>query len=198
MIEYLTGKLIDKSPSKVIILAGGVGYAPFISLATYERLPAVGEVASLFIHMVVREDSLTLFGFSNTTERDMFLLLTSVTGVGPKIAVNILSSVGVDVLRENIARGNALALTKLPGIGRKIAERIALELRDKIGAVDAGLSEPGQPRSEIREEALAALMALGYNRQLSEKAIRSALKGGPEAETDVQTLIKLSLKHTMA
>jgi Holliday junction DNA helicase RuvA len=198
MIEYLTGKLIDKSPSKAIVLAGGVGYAPFISLATYERLPAVGEVASLFIHMVVREDSLTLFGFSNTTERDMFLLLTSVTGVGPKIAVNILSSVGVDVLRENIARGNALALTKLPGIGRKIAERIALELRDKIGAVDAGLSEPGQPRSEIREEALAALMALGYNRQLSEKAIRSALKGGPEAETDVQTLIKLSLKHTMA
>jgi Holliday junction DNA helicase RuvA len=198
MIEYLSGKLIDKTPSKAIILAGGVGYAPFISLATYERLPAVGEMASLFIHLVVREDSLTLFGFSNTTERDMFLLLTSVTGVGPKIAVNILSSVGVDVLRENIARGNALALTKLPGIGKKIAERIALELRDKIGTVDAGLSEPGQPPSEIREEALAALMALGYNRQLSEKAIRNALKGGPEAESDVQTLIKLSLKHTMA
>jgi Holliday junction DNA helicase RuvA len=198
MIEYLSGQLIDKSPAKAIISAAGVGYAAFISLATYERLPAIGEIASLHVHLVVREDALTLFGFSSIPERDMFLLLTSVNGVGPKIAVNVLSSVGIDTLKENIARGNAAALTRLPGIGKKIAERITLELREKIGAVDSGLSEPGQPRSEIREEALAALVALGYNRAVAEKAIRNALRSGPEAETDVQTLIKLALKNTTA
>jgi Holliday junction DNA helicase RuvA len=198
MIEYLSGPLVDKNPTKAIILAGGVGYAPFISLATYERLPAIGEQASLQVHLVVREDALTLFGFATTEERDMFLLLTSVTGVGPKIAINILSSVGTDVLRQNIASGNAIALTKLPGIGRKIAERLALELRDKIGDVSSGLVAPGQPRSEVREEALAALMALGYSRPIAEKAIRKALLSGPEVEADVQTLIKASLKNATA
>src|SRR4030095_15257897 len=101
MIEYLSGQLIDKSPAKAIISAAGVGYALFISLATYERLPAIGETASLHAHLVVGEDAPTLFGFATLPERDMFLLLISVNGVGPKIAVNILSSVGIDMLKEN-------------------------------------------------------------------------------------------------
>jgi len=195
MIEYLSGELIDKTPTKAIISAGGVGYGVLISLATYEQLPDVTGRAALHVHLVVREDSLTLFGFASIAERDMFLLLTSVTGVGPKIAIGILSSTGIDVLKESIGRGNAAALTRLPGIGKKIAERVALELRDKIGAVDSAAGSFGGERIEIREEALAALIALGYNRQAAERAIRSALKGGAEVEASVEALIKAALKQ---
>jgi len=195
MIEYLTGKLFAKSPTNVVILAGGVGYGVLISLATYERLPDVGEPAGLHTYLAVREDALILFGFAELSERDMFLLLTSVTGVGPKIAINVLSSVGIDTLRENIARGNSAALTKIPGIGKKMAERIALELRDKIGTVDSGLAAPGAGVSEVRSQALAALLSLGYNRTTAEKGIRDALKEGAPVEEDVETLIKSALKH---
>lgn len=195
MIEYLSGKLIDKNPTRAVISAGGVGYALLISLATYEALPAVGSQAELYAYLVVREDALTLFGFSTVAERDMFLLLTSVTGVGPKLAISILSGTGVDVLKENIARGNAAALTRLPGIGKKIAERVALELREKITAVDSATALPAGGRHEIRDEALAALIALGYNRAGAEKALRGALKEGPEVEANVETLIKAALKH---
>lgn len=194
MIEHLQGILIEKSPTKGVISAAGVGYGVLISLATYERLPAVGEQASLFTHLSVREDALTLYGFAEPAEREMFLLLTSVSGVGPKIALGVLSSVGVDTLRANIAKGNASALTAFPGIGKKIAERLALELRDKIGSFVMDGSQIGG-MGEIRDEALAAMIALGYNRAVAERAIRSALKGGPEAERNVETLIKGALKQ---
>lgn len=195
MIEYLSGKLIDKTPTKAIISAAGVGYAALISLATYEQLPAPGEDASLYTYLAVREDALTLYGFSTIPERDLFLLLTSVTGVGPKLAIGILSGSGVDVLRENISRGNSAALTRLPGIGKKIAERVALELRDRIGAVGGATMANGSAKFEVRDEALAALVALGYNRAAAEKAVRGALKDGPEVEANVETLIKSALKH---
>ena len=195
MIEYLTGTLIEKTPTKAVISAAGVGYGTLISLATYEALPEVGREASLFTYLSVREDALTLFGFSTPAERDLFLLLTSVNGVGPKIAIGILSSSGVDVLRETIGGGNAAALTRLPGIGRKIAERVALELRDKIGAVGGGAAGAARGTAQVRDEALAALVALGYNRGAAEKALRSALKDGPQVEANVETLIKSALKH---
>jgi Holliday junction DNA helicase RuvA len=195
MIEHLSGRLIEKTPTKAVISAAGVGYAALISLATYEALPEAGQEASLHTYLAVREDSLTLFGFSTPAERDLFLLLTSVNGVGPKIAIGILSSSGVDMLRETIGSGNAAALTRLPGIGRKIADRVALELRDKIGAVGGGGSGAGRGTAEVREEALAALVALGYNRATAEKALRAALKEGPQSEANVETLIKSALKH---
>lgn len=195
MIEHLAGTLIDKNPTKAIISAGGVGYGVFISLATYESLPAVGGHAELHTYLAVREDALTLFGFSSVAEREMFLLLNSVSGVGPKLAISILSGTGIDILKENIARGNAAALTRLPGIGKKIAERVALELREKIGAVDSAMTASMAGRNDVREEALAALIALGYNRSGAEKALRSALKDGPETEANVETLIKAALKH---
>ncbi|KXK57976.1 MAG: Holliday junction resolvasome DNA-binding subunit, partial [Chlorobi bacterium OLB7] len=132
---------MEKTPTKAVIVAGGVGYGALISLVTFERLPAVGQNASLYTYLAVREDALTLYGFGETLEREMFLLLTGVNGIGPKIAIGILSSAGTDTLRQNIARGNAAALTALPGIGKKTAERIALELREKVntlGGVDDG------------------------------------------------------------
>jgi len=200
MIEYLTGTLLEKTPTKAVILAGGVGYGALISLATFERLPAVGQNASLHTYLAVREDAMTLYGFGETLEREMFLLLTGVNGIGPKIAIGILSSAGTDTLRENIARGNAAALTALPGIGKKTAERITLELREKISALAGGdpssaFGAAAGSVPEIRAEALAALVALGYGRPVAERAIRNALKEGPSVEANVETLLKSALKQ---
>jgi len=195
MIEHLSGTLLDKTPTKALVSAAGVGYGVLISLATYEMLPEVGEGVSIHTYLAVREDALTLYGFGTTAERDGFLLLTSVTGVGAKIAINILSSAGLDQLRETIMLGNAAALTRLPGVGRKIADRIVLELRDRIGTVDAGaLPEAGDAaRNTIREEALTALIVLGYHRAAAERAIRTALKQGVDADSSVESLIKGAL-----
>jgi Holliday junction DNA helicase RuvA len=196
MISYLTGTILEKSPTHAVIVCGGVGYGVMISLATYERLGEAGREGSLHTTLVVREDALTLYGFAQTEEREMFQLLTTVSGVGPKIAIGILSSVGIDTLKENIARGNAAALTALPGIGKKTAERIALELRDKIGATGGSLATTvAGTKADVRGEALAAMLALGYSRVAAEKAIRSALKAGPSVEESVESLLKQSLKH---
>src|SRR5688500_12351135 len=191
MISYLSGIVLEKTPTHVVIVCGGVGYSVMISLATYERLPDAGREGSVYTQLVVREDALTLFGFAQTQEREMFQLLTTVSGVGPKIAIGILSSVGIDTLKENIVRGNTGALTTLPGIGKKTAERITLELRDKISADATGFAAtPPGSAADIRSEALAALLALGYSRITAEKAIRNALKDGAQVEESVERLLK--------
>ena len=198
MIEYLSGKLIEKSPTKALLLCGGVGYGTLITLKTYEQLPDVEAEVSLFVYLAVREDALTLFGFSEIVERDMFLLLTSVSGVGPKTAIGVLSGMGADQLRDHIASGNIPALTTLPGIGKKSAERIVLELRDKIDAVGSSeIAAPGEGlgKAVVRGDALSALVELGYNRPASERAIRAALKGGEDVEKSVEVLIKAALRE---
>lgn len=198
MIEYLSGILIDKTPTKAILLCGGVGYAALISLATYEQLPDIESEASLFTYLSVREDALTLFGFAEASEREMFILLTGVNGVGPKTAIGMLSGMGAGQLRDHIAAGNAAALTALPGIGKKSAERIALELRDKIdglGGIAAPVASEGLGKAVVRGDALAALVELGYGRPVAERAIRAALKGGPDVEKSVEALIKAALRE---
>jgi Holliday junction DNA helicase RuvA len=196
MIEYLKGELIEKKFSKAIILCSGVGYSTMISTATYEQLPDIGQEISLYIHLVIREDSLSLFGFSDKREKEMFLLLIEVNGVGAKTAIGILSASSVDVLRQNIMCGNSGALTKLPGIGKKTADRITLELRDKIASVSQGdvLNYEGS-KASVRSDALAGLMVLGYSRQLAENMIRSALKIDPNCENSSDLLLKASLKY---
>lgn len=197
MIDFLTGRLIEKSATHAVVLCSGVGYGVMISLATYDHLPSVGGNAELYTQLVVREDSLTLYGFSAQAEREMFRHLISVSGIGPKIAIGVLSSIGVDALRQNIAHGNSAALTSLPGIGRKTAERITLELRDKVAATVGPLlpGTDGAEEQDVRGEALAALLALGYSRQSAEKALRNALKAAPESESTVELLLKAALKH---
>lgn len=195
MIEHLSGTLIDKNPTKAIISAAGVGYATLISLSTFELLPNVGEAASLFTHLAVREDALTLYGFATVAERDAFLLLTSVTGVGARIAIGVLSGTGIDALKEQIARADAGSLVRLPGVGRKLAERMILELRDKIGAIDSGATSYTTQTFGVREEALTALVVLGYNRASAEKAIRAALKTKGDVEESVEVLIKEALRQ---
>ncbi|MBC8145994.1 MAG: Holliday junction branch migration protein RuvA [bacterium] len=197
MISYLHGTLLEKSPTYLVVVCGGVGYGVMISLATYEQLPAIGNEASLHTQLVVREDALTLYGFAHVEEREMFQLLTTVTGVGPKIAIGILSAAGIDTLKENIARGNSAALTVLPGIGKKTAERISLELRDKISATGShGARTTTGTKADARSEALAAMLALGYTRITAEKAIRNALKEGSDVEDTVERLLKSALKHS--
>lgn len=200
MIEYLHGRLLEKSPTRALLLCGGVGYGLHISLTTYEELPALESEAGLYTYLAVREDALTLFGFSSEVERDMFVQLIGVSGVGPKTAIGMLSGMGAAQLRDLISSGNSAALVALPGIGKKSAERITLELRDRIGAVtglDAGsaLAAEGGGRAVVRGDALSALLELGYNRNAAERAIRAALKGDSSNEESVERLIKSALRE---
>lgn len=198
MIEYLAGRLIDKTPTKAVVLCGGVGYGVLITLSTYEQLPAVEAEAALFTYLAVREDAMTLFGFADEEERDLFILLTGVSGIGPKTAIGMLSGMGTDQLRAHISGANLAALTTLPGVGKKSAERIALELRDKIDRIGGSIAMPageGVGKAIIRGDALSALMELGYGRPVAEKAIRSALKNDPDAERNVEAMIKSALRE---
>jgi len=198
MIARLSGKLAAKSPTEIIIDVGGVGYALSIPLSTFERLPEAGSTVSVFTHLHVREDVLQLFGFSTEEERYIFRTLISVNGIGPKMAQGILSGIPVADLKSHILSGNSGALTAIPGVGRKIAERLVVELRDRISKTD-GISMPAggaqPPGSHVRSEALLALTSLGYNRLAAEKAIRVAVQESADAEASVESLIKAALRH---
>jgi Holliday junction DNA helicase RuvA len=196
MIGSLTGTLKHKSPTEVVLDVNGVGYAIIIPFSTYEKLGDLESRLTLVTHLHVREDALQLFGFFTEEERFFFKLLISVNGIGPKIAQGILSGISVQDLRQHIAKGNLTALTAIPGVGKKTAERLVVELRDKIEKMEVGpeghvISESG---SELRQEALLALTSLGYNRQQAEKAIRQVLQDVPGEKTSLQDLIKKALR----
>lgn len=196
MIGSLTGTLKHKSPTEVVLDVNGVGFAIIIPFSTYERIGDLESRVTLVTHLHVREDALQLFGFFTEDERFFFKLLISVNGIGPKIAQGILSGISVVDLRQHIAGGNLTALTAIPGVGKKTAERLIVELRDKIGKLDGGA--PGQLRaddgSELRQEALMALTSLGYNRQQAEKAIRQVLQDSTGGKISLQDLIKKALR----
>jgi Holliday junction DNA helicase RuvA len=206
MIAQLRGTIISKTPLEVVIDCGGVGYMLTVSTMTAERLPNVGELATVLTMMIVREDAMQLFGFLNDAERSAFKLLTSISGIGPKIAIGVLSATSIGDLRELIARNDLLALQKLPGVGKKTAERILIELRDKLRALEGadapqydadGLSNVPQSvtQREVREETLAAMVTLGYPRAVADKAIRAALTAEPEVLFTVEKLLRKALKN---
>jgi holliday junction DNA helicase RuvA len=201
MIASLTGILKYKSPTEILIEVRGIGFTVSIPFSTFEKLGDVGSSVSLLTHFHVREDAQQLFGFFSNEERRLFKLLISVSGIGPKIAQGILSGMNVDELRINLHRGNIPALTAIPGVGKKTAERMILELRDKVsGAVSD--SEPvsalDAATSAIRIEALQALTSLGYNLQIAEKSIRLVLKEAEGSTISLEELIKRALRHTSA
>lgn len=175
MIGYLTGKIISSKPTHILLDVNGVGYSVNISINTFEKI-SEKESASLFIYTNVKEDSITLFGFYTQSEKEMFELLISVSGVGPKLSMVILSGIIVADLKEAIRNGNIERLIAIPGIGRKTAERIILELRNKVDSVKAD-GEVKIPSA--KEEAVAALSTLGYQRQVSEKVVRDLLSENP-------------------
>lgn len=199
MIASLSGILKGKSPTEVLVDVGGVGYAVSIPISTYSTLGDLNSPVHLLTHLHVREDAMQLYGFATEAERRLFRLLISITGIGPKIAQGILSGISVSDLRQHIIGGNIAALTSIPGIGKKTAERLVVELRDRIGKTDSTSGStviPGDKNAEIRNEALLALLSLGYNRAAAEKAIRLALNDGGGSDLEIENLIKKALKYS--
>ena len=198
MIASLRGTLIAKSPTEVLVDVQGVGFALSIPLSTYEKLGDLRSDVLLHTHLHLREDALQLFGFITEDERSMFRLLLSVTGIGPKMALGILSGIPVMELRKHLSSGNLSALTAIPGIGRKLAERLVLELREKITRAEIGggvTSGPSDEKTRIRQEAIMALMSLGFARPAADRALHAALQTPEGANAPLETLIKLALRH---
>jgi len=189
MIGYLKGKIISLKPTSIILDVNGVGYLVFISITTFEKISSLAEV-SLFIHTHVKEDSLTLFGFFSESEKEMFELLISISGIGPKSAQTILSGISVDELKEAIESANIGRLTAIPGIGKKTAERLLIELRGKVERI-VSAGELLQPKSNVKSEAIAALTTLGYNLKLAEKVVREI--GAENPDMSIEDIIRKSL-----
>ncbi len=174
MIAHLRGKLISKHPNQAIVECGGVGYDVTISIPTFSELGPLGSDIAVFIHTHVREDALALFGFLRAEEKQLFEKLISVSGIGPKLAVTILSGMPIDQMVGAI-RGNDVArLTKIPGIGKKTAERMVLELRDKLEGF--GIAPTIAAISPVEEDVLSALVNLGYQRAAAEKSVATAAR----------------------
>lgn len=199
MIAALSGKLIEKDANTVVVDVGGVGYEVTIPLSTYYSLGEIGSDVSLRIHTYVREDTLQLYGFSSAADRSLFLRLVAVSGIGPKLAVSMLSAMSSEEIVSAVQTDNLAALTSIPGIGRKTAERMVIELRDKIAdlapasaAAAAGANASGTSASEAVDDALSALVNLGYQKKAADKALRKAVDEG--TELSVQKLLKRGLQ----
>lgn len=203
MIAYLSGKIIEKEANTVIIDVKGIGYEATIPLSTFYELGEPGEEVSLRIFTYVREDTLQLFGFNTLQERELFLKLITVSGIGPKVGISMLSGMNSDEIIAAIRTENLARLTSIPGIGKKTAERMVIELRDKVADLTAaatagGVSAPtdGQQTAastnEIYDDAISALVNLGYQRNAAEKALKKAIHGG--TEMSVQKLLRRSLQ----
>ncbi len=199
MITYVKGILVEKHPTRVVVDVGGLGYEVFIPLSSYDRLPGTGAEACLLTVDHVREDAHILYGFVSEGERQLFGMLTAVSGIGPKSALSALSGMTVRELKAAVAEGNVKRISSVPGIGAKTAERIVVELRHKLSAGEvleavAGADDAGDPLNTGLRDALLALMALGYKQEDARKMVLAASKKHPEI-TDVEKLIKIALSR---
>lgn len=198
MITFLHGKLVDALPTQVTIDVNGVGYEVLIPLSSFNKLPSPGSELRLLTHLAVREDAHVLYGFVTAAEREMFrLLINTVSGIGPKIALNLLSGMNVPMLRGAVSQGDVRALSQISGIGKKTAERIVVELKDKIG--EAGAWEAGSAERTLSagdqkvNDAVLALMALGFKQAEAVESVRAAQAVlGPDA--GVESLVRAALK----
>lgn len=197
MIAYVRGTLAEKGPDRVVIEAGGVGYELLIPVSTFDRLPREGGEAKLLTWHCVREDDEMLFGFATKEEREMFLKLTQVSGVGPKIALAILSGSSIGELSLAIASGNAKRISSIKGVGKKTAEKICLELQDKVNAIEAlsAAQRAGagkEAAAPVLRDAILALSALGFSEETANKMVGDVVAKHPEAK-DTETLVRLAL-----
>jgi holliday junction DNA helicase RuvA len=179
MIAHLRGKLITRHPNLIVVETGGVGYGVTVSVPSFSELPAIGSEVALHIHTHVREDQLALYGFIRPEEKQLFEKLITVSGIGPKLAITVLSGMAADEMAKAI-RGNDLArLTKIPGVGKKTAERMVLELRDKLAPVERADQVQVMPSlSATQEDVLSALVNLGFPHAAAEKALTQAARNG--------------------
>ena len=194
MIAYVRGTLVEKEPTRAVIEAGGVGYELLVPLSTYEKLPRTGAEAKLLAYHCVREDDEILFGFATDDEKSMFAKLTSVSGVGPKIALAILSGSSIAELSMSIAGGDFKRISAIKGVGKKTAEKICVELRDKVGEFAFSGSGDRTAAAPIAKDAVAALRALGFNEETSSKMVADVLAKHPDIDS-VEKIIKLSLSE---
>ncbi|HEY0386439.1 MAG TPA: Holliday junction branch migration protein RuvA [Pyrinomonadaceae bacterium] len=202
MIAHLSGTLLVKQTNNVILDVGGVGYEVTIPLSTFYDLEETGSTVALRIYTHVREDTLQLYGFRTARERELFLRLISVSGIGPKLGITMLSGMSADEIIASIRTNNLARLTSIPGVGKKTAERLVIELRDKISSLSSPALEEefttragaGTPASEdaIRDDALSALVNLGYQKAPAEKAITAATQEG--GDLSVEIILRRSLR----
>ena len=202
MITHVAGKLTAALPTQAIIDVNGVGYELLIPLSSYDRLPAIGQSVQVLTHLHVREDAHVLYGFMSTAERDLFrLLVNNVSGIGPKLALAVLSGMSVGNFKSAVVNGDVASLSKISGLGKKTAERIVLELKDKLGvtAVWEAASASHAPTAEETQanEALLALIALGYKQVDAHKTVRDLQEKQPEVKS-AEELVKLALKRMAA
>jgi len=198
MITFLRGTLVEALPTQVIVEVKGVGYEVLIPLSSFDKLPVPGGEVLLLTHLAVREDAHVLYGFMSAAERDLFrLLINTVSGIGPKIALNVLSGMNVAAFRGAVAGGDVKSLSQISGVGRKTAERIVVELRDKVGAAGAWEASSDQRSLTAADQkvndATLALMALGFKQPDAHDAVRGALTLLGEAAT-VEQLVRVCLK----
>jgi len=193
MIAHLRGRLIFKRPNQAVIETGGVGYDVVISVPTFSELPGEGSEVSLFIHTHVREDAIALFGFLRAEEKQLFERLISVSGIGPKLAITVLSGMSFKAAVAAIRSNDVAALTRIPGVGKKTAERMVLELRDKLEQFGGAVAPPARVSSPIEEDVLSALLNLGYQKVAVERAVAQAAQGRKNGPLEFEPLFRESL-----
>jgi Holliday junction DNA helicase RuvA len=198
MITFLQGKLVEVLPTQIVVGVNGIGYEVLIPLSSYDKLPQPGQEVKVLTHLVVREDAHILYGFMSSAERELFrMLINTVSGIGPKIALNILSGISVTAFRGAVANGDVKSLSQISGVGRKTAERIVVELKDKIGAAGAWEALSAQraltPEDQKVNDAVLALMALGFKQIEAHDSVRKA-QGSLGADATVEDLVRACLK----
>jgi Holliday junction DNA helicase RuvA len=198
MISFLRGKLSDALPTQVTVEVQGIGYEALIPLSSYDKLPLPGQEVKLLTHLAVREDAHTLYGFMSAAERDLFrLLINNVSGIGPKLALNVLSGISVTAFRGAVVNGDIKTLSQISGVGKKTAERLVLELKDKIGVAGAWEAASAQraltPEDQKLNDAVLALIALGFKQNEAHEAVRKTQSNlGPQAL--VEDLVRACLR----
>ncbi len=197
MFALITGKLAHKSATEVIVDVGGIGYQVYVPLSTFYDLPEPGENVSFHIHTHVKEDAIQLFGFQSREEKSIFQLMIQVSGIGPKLAINVLSGISGPDLARAVSGGDLARLVSIPGIGKKTAERIVLELRDKFSKLlKEESAEPGLaqvPDGILMNDALSALENLGYKQPVAQKALEQ-VRGSLDGDLTIEELLKMALK----
>ena len=196
MLNHVSGTLTEKQHTLAVVDIQGLGYQLFIPTSTFQVLPECGDSVRLLTHQHVREDALLLFGFATLAERSMFRAMIGISGVGPKIALAALSVLSPNEITAAVRENVTAPLTRIPGIGRKTAERLVLELRDRVDSLDlTGEASPGEVAShDAREDALAALIVLGMKRQVATRRIKQVIRKHPDAQT-ADALIRLALQN---
>jgi Holliday junction DNA helicase RuvA len=193
MIAFLRGRLFSKTPNRAIVECGGVGYDTTISVATFTSLPPEGAEARLHIYTHVREDALALFGFAEPNEKRMFEKLLTISGIGPKLAITVLSGIDTDRLVNAIRAGDHATLTRIPGIGKKTAERVVLELKDKLDDMAVAPALASTHYGPAGDDALSAMVNLGYARPIAQRAIETAIAKHPAAAHDFELLFRAAM-----